>query len=123
MTGIEGEGLRHETIERRGWIFAGLFLTASLPLRSAAVTAGVFLGAALAILNYRWLSRFAVSVTSSGRGPSKGALFFYSMKYLLTGVAIFVAIKYDFADAVALLAGVSVIFLAICWEGIRLHRT
>ena len=123
MAETEAEGFRHEAISRRGWTLAVLFSLATLPLRSFTVTAGVVLGSALAILNYRWLSRFAAAVTTSGRRPSKGSLFVYSLKYLLTGVAIFVAIKYDFADAVALLAGVSVIFLAICWEGIRLHRT
>lgn len=123
MAGTEAAGLRHETIARRGWILAGLFFLAGLPFRSLPVSTGLALGSALAILNYRWLCSFAVAVTSSGRRPSKWSLFLYSMKYLVTGVAIFVAIQYDFADAVALLVGVSVIFLAICWEGIRLHGT
>jgi hypothetical protein len=37
------------------------------------------------------------------------------------GVALFFVIKYDLANVIALLVGFSVIFLAVCWEGIRVH--
>lgn len=112
-----------ENIERKSWILAGLFLLLSLPWRSVTVTAGVALGALLAIVNFRWLRSFVNMLVSSGSlRPPKLPVFLHTFKYLLTGVVILVAIKYDLADVLALMAGVSVIFLGICWEGIAAHR-
>lgn len=119
----EREGIDHRGVERRAWFLGAVLFAATLPFRSLPVSAGLLVGVLLALLNYRWLSRFVVGITAAGRKPSKGAVFLYSLKYLLTGVALFGVIAYDFADVVALLTGISVIFLAICWEGIRLHRT
>jgi hypothetical protein len=123
MATAEGAGLDHRSVERRAWILGAALLAATLPFRSPPVSIGLLVGALLAVLNYRWLRGFVVGITSTGRKPSKGAVLLYSLKYLLTGLALFAVIAYDFADVVALLAGISVIFLAICWEGIRLHRT
>ena len=119
----EEPDVRATGIERQGWILAAVLLTARLAFRSTAVTGGVALGAALALLNFRWLRRFVETLVASGeRKPGAWRILLYLLKYLVTGVAIFVAIKYDLADAFALLAGVSVIFPAICWEGISAHR-
>ena len=119
----EEPAVRAERIERKGWILAGALLAASLAFRSSAVTGGAALGAALALLNFRWLRRFVEGLLSSGeRRPGIWRISMYLLKYLFTGVAIFVAIKYDAVDVYALLAGVSVIFPAICWEGISAHR-
>jgi len=76
----------------------------------------------LAVMNFRWLRRFAAVLTSSRRRPSRLFVLLYLLKYLLTGLAIFFAIQYDLANVVGLLVGVSVIFLAICWEGVDAHR-
>lgn len=117
------EAVRIETIARKSWILAGLFLLLSLPWRSVTITAGVALGALLAMINFIWLCDFANILVSSGRlRPPKPLVFFYTLKYVLTGVVILVAIKYDLADVLALMAGFSVIFLGICWEGISAHR-
>jgi hypothetical protein len=119
----EEPAVRAGSIERKGWILAGALLAASLAFRSSAVTGGVALGATLALLNFRWLRRFVESLVSSGeRKPEVWRIFTYLLKYLFIGVAIFVGIKYHLVDAYALLAGVSVIFPAICWEGISAHR-
>ena len=117
-----GSGVSTARIERRSWLLAGALAAGSLFWRSPPVLGGVALGAFLAIVNYRWLRRFASALTASPRRPSRLSILFYLLKYLLTGLAIFFSIKYDFANAVALLVGVSVIFLAICWEGVNAHR-
>ena len=110
-------------VERKGWILAGVLLAASLLLQSRGITFGVALGAGLAMLNFKGLRNFVVSMVDSGRTRlPRWLLTLYLLKYVLTGVAIFLAIKYDFANVLALLAGVSVIFLAICWEGVSSHR-
>jgi hypothetical protein len=119
----EEPAVRAGTIERKGWILSGALLAASLAFRSSDVTGGVALGAALVLLNFRWLRRFVKSLVSSGeRKPGSWGIFIYLLKYLFAGVAIFVGIKYHVVDAYALLAGVPVIFPAICWEGISAHR-
>jgi len=119
---LDESDFRVAAVERRSWIITALFLAVSLGWRSLPVSLGILAGAVLAVVNFRWLRRFVLALAAAGRKPSRWAVFFYILKYLITGVAIFLLIKYDLADAVALLAGVSVIFLAICWEGIRAHR-
>ena len=117
-------GLRVEGIERAAWRAAALMLLASLWWRSPQVSAGVALGASLSILSFRWLRKFVDALLSSGRRrPPLLLVILNFSKYLVMGVALFFAIKYDLTDAIALLAGVSVIFLAVCWEGMRAHRT
>jgi ABC-type antimicrobial peptide transport system permease subunit len=115
--------VRVEKIERTAWAAAALMLLASLLWRSPQITAGIALGALLSILSFRWLRKFVSALLSSGRSrpPILLVLLNFS-KYLIMGVALFVAIKYDLANAIALLVGVSVIFLAVCWEGMRAHR-
>jgi hypothetical protein len=119
----EEPAVRAGSIERKGWILAGALLAGSLAFRSSAVTGGVALGATVAMLNFRWLRRFVESLVSSEEhNPEISRIFTYLLKYLFIGVAIFVGIKYHLVDAYSLLAGVSVIFPAICWEGISAHR-
>jgi uncharacterized protein involved in cysteine biosynthesis len=118
-----GTGVRIQRIERRSWILAGVLLAASLFFLSREVTAGVALGAGLAMLNFKGLRTLVTSLVESGRRrPPRWILVLSLLKYSLTGVAIFLGIKYDFANVLALLAGVSVIFLSICWEGVSAHR-
>lgn len=117
------DGVTIGGIERRGWVLTGVLLAASLLLQSRGITFGVALGAGLAMLNFKGLRNFVFSMVDSGRTRlPRWLLTLYLLKYVLTGVAIFLAIKYDFANVLALLAGVSVIFLAICWEGVSSHR-
>lgn len=118
----ERSEVRVDSIERRSWCLALAFLLASLPLRSLQVSGGLALGAFLAIVNFRGIRSFASFLAGSGlRRPPRVLGLLYLFKYVLTGVAIFFAIKYDLADVIALLMGVSVIFLAVCWEGISAH--
>lgn len=121
MTEATG-GVSTARIERRSWILAALLLAGSLFWHSPSVAGGVSLGAFLAVMNFRWLRGFVTALTSSRRRRPRLHILLYILKYLLTGLAIFFAIKYDLADAVGLLVGVSVIFLAICWEGVDAHR-
>lgn len=122
MKGAEA-GVSAEGVERTGLILGGMMTLGSLPLWSAPLSAGVVLGSLLALLNFRWLKRLVRSLAlSSRRRLPRLLLAAYLLKYLFSGVVIFVAIKYDAVNVAALLAGVSVVFLAICWEGARAHR-
>lgn len=116
------DGVTIGGIERRGWVLTGVLLAASIPFSSLEVTAGVAIGAVLAMLNFKGLHSLVTSLLKTGRRRlPRWLLALYLLKYVLTGLAIFTAIKYHFANVLALMAGVSVIFLAICWEGISSH--
>ena len=115
--------IRVEGIERAAWVAAALMLLGSIYWRSPQVSAGIALGSLISVLSFRWLRKFVAALLSSGRSrPSTLLVILNFSKYLVMGVALFFAIKYDLANAIALLVGVSVIFLAVCWEGIRAHR-
>ncbi len=119
---METTDIRIESVERKGWILTGAFLMLSLPFFSLAVVGGVALGALLAILNFKWLRDFAGRIFSGSRTRlSKLVLAIYFLKYVFTALVIFLALKYDLANAFAIVAGISVIILAICWEAARSH--
>lgn len=113
---------RTEKIERKSWILAGLLVLLSLPFRSVPVVTGIVIGALLVILNFRWLRDFAQALLAGERRPSKFLVFLYLLKYLFTGLVIFAVIKYDLSDVIGIMVGVSVIFLAICWDGVDSYR-
>jgi hypothetical protein len=106
-----------ERIERTAWLLGGLLLAASLLLRSAAVAAGVALGVLVAVLNYRYLVRFARALVASGaRSLPRARYALYFSKYAVSAAAIVVALRYRIADPIALLAGASVLLPAILRE-------
>lgn len=111
-------------IERTGWAVAAALVAGSLFLGSQPVTAGVALGALVALLGYRSLVRFASAVLASG-APSVPRFRFalYLLKYAVIAAVLFAALKYRVADAVAILAGASVLLPAIARETIASRGT
>jgi hypothetical protein len=106
-----------ERIERTAWLLGGLMLAASLLLRSPAVSAGVALGVLVAVLNYRYLVRFARTLLQSGaRSLSRARYALYFLKYAVSAAVIVIALRYRIADPIALLAGASVLLPAILRE-------
>lgn len=106
-------------IERTAWITGAILAAASLALRSATVTAGIALGVLLAVLNYRYLVRFARSLVATGaRSLPRARYALYLLKYVVSGAAIVAALKYGFADPIALLVGASVLLPAILRESV-----
>ncbi len=120
---METTGIRIESVERKSWILTGAFLILSLPFFSLAIVSGVALGALLAILNFKWLKNFAGRILSGSRTRlSKLVFAIYFLKYVFTALVIVLALKYDLTNVFAIMAGVSVIILAICWEAALSHR-
>ena len=115
--------IRTESIERKSWILAVLFTVAALPFRDLAIVTGIVVGALLAILNFRWLRNFALAMIADGRRPSPVRILLYLLKYVFTGLVILSTIVYDLSDSIAIMVGVSVVFLAICWEGMASKGT
>ncbi len=106
-----------ERIERTAWALGALLVAASALLRDSTVTAGVTLGVLVAVLNYRYLVRFVRALVGSGaRSLPRGRYILYLCKYAVSGVAIVAALKYRFADPIALLVGASVLLPAILRE-------
>lgn len=104
-------------IERTAWALGALLVGASLLLRSPTSTAGVALGVLVAVLNYRYLVRFARALLASGaRSLPRTRYALYFLKYAVSGVAIVAALKYSVADPIALLVGASVLLPAILLE-------
>ena len=103
-------------VERKCWALTAALVAGSFFFRSPEITLGAAIGAVLTILNFKWLSAFAGRLIRGPR-PSQWRVLLYTMKYVVTGLAIYAAFKYYLANVFAFLAGVSVIFVAICWEG------
>ena len=104
-------------IERTAWSLGALLVAASVLLHSVTVTAGVALGVLVAVLNYRYLVRFARALLASGaRSLPRARYALYFCKYAVSGVAIVAALKFRVADPIALLVGASVLLPAILRE-------
>jgi hypothetical protein len=109
-----------DRIERTAWALGALLLAASLPLRSAAVTAGVAVGILLAVLNYRSLVRFVRALVASGeRSLPRLRYVLYLGKYAVSAAVVVAALKFRIADPIALLAGASVLLPALLRESVR----
>ena len=103
-------------VERKCWALTASLVAGSLFFRSPEITLGAAIGAVLTILNFKWLSAFAGRLIRGPR-PSQWLILLYAMKYVVTGLVIYAVFKYYLANVFAFLAGASVIFVAICWEG------
>jgi hypothetical protein len=106
-------------IERTAWALGALIAAGSVLLRSFPVTAGVVLGVLVAVLNYRYLVRFARAVLASGAASLPRVRYaLYLSKYAVSGAVIVAALKYSVADPIALLVGASVLLPAILRESV-----
>jgi hypothetical protein len=107
-------------IERTAWGLGALLFAGSLLLRSATVTAGVAVGAMLAVLSYRSLVRFVRAVIASGeRSLPRLRYALYLGKYAVSAAVVIAVLKYRVADPIALLVGASVLLPALLRESAR----
>lgn len=106
-------------IEKRAWLLVLILTVASLAFRSFRITGGVALGGLLAMLNYLWLKKFVLDVfeRKKGKKVSKLNAILYISKYVLTGAVIFAVVKYNVINIFGLLAGLTVVIIAITIEG------
>ncbi len=104
-------------IERTAWLVGGALLLGSLGLRSATVSAGVALGACLAVLNFRYLARFVRTLVASGAPSlSRARYALHFSKYAVTAAVICAALKFRVVDPIALLVGASALLPALLRE-------
>ena len=86
------------------------------------VPAGILFGAALGLLNFRWLATtaerfYAKRGMTPGRGQIIGLLV-SAFKLSAIFVVLFAVIRWKLLNIVAVVGGLSVCFLAILWEGL-----
>jgi hypothetical protein len=83
--------------------------------------ASVLFGGALGLLNFRWLAtavqRIYLRPGATAAGSKIAAAVFSLLKLSLIFIILFVVIKWRFLHVLGLVAGLSLCFLAILWEG------
>lgn len=86
-----------------------------------AVPAGVLAGGALGAVNFRWLAlaveRVYLRQGSTGFLSGAAAVVINVLKLSAIFVVLFIIIKKDLANVFGLVAGLSLCFLAILWQG------
>jgi hypothetical protein len=111
------------SVEKRSVYILVFFLLASLWFQSGSILLGLILGAAVAILNFRWLWRIGEKVLFERRKiHSLQAL----MKFIVLVFSVSFILLYAQVDPIAFLVGTSTLVLGILfefiWEPLRLAR-
>ena len=88
--------------------------------------AGILFGAALGVLNFRWLA-IAVQRVYLRKGATSGfsnlaAVIIGLLKLLVIFLVLFVVIKWQLLHVFGLVAGLSLSFLAILWQGVAIMK-
>jgi hypothetical protein len=109
-----------QRIEKLSALLVGIATLGSLAFRDHRITLGVAAGGVLATLNFWALRRILQGIVQS-RNPRRQLFLglLLMLKLGLVAALIFVAVKYLPIDPIALLAGISVVVLAIFIEGFR----
>jgi hypothetical protein len=109
-----------QRIEKLSALLVGIATLLSLGFRDSRVTLGVALGGAVATLNF-WALRRILQGIIQGRNPRRQAILGLLLTLKLGAVAglILLAVSYLPIHPIALLAGISVVVLAIFIEGFR----
>lgn len=90
------------------------------------IPAGILFGAALGLVNFRWLA-FAVERVYLRKGATPGlstlaAAIINILKLAAIFVVLFIVIKWRFLNVFGLVGGLSLCFLAILWQGLTLMK-
>jgi hypothetical protein len=88
--------------------------------------AGVLFGAALGLLNFRWLAiavqRIYLRKGATSAVSNLAAVIIGVLKLAVIFIVLFVVIKYQLLHVFGLVAGLSLCFLAILWEGLTMMK-
>ena len=120
--GGDGEGLAMlRRIKRNALVFLALAMLGSLWFRSVAVSLGVLLGGAFAVVNFRWIEAGFDAAMGSPMSRKKRvlAVIKFTLRYALLGVIIYAIVASRIADLKAFLAGLFIFVVSIMWEAFR----
>jgi hypothetical protein len=114
---------RVDSIERTNLYVAGALCAGSLFFASLSVTLGVGAGAAIVVVNFRWLRRLIERAMTKGTRAKKTLYGEYALKLLLflvipCGVIFYRRFLFDL-DPLAFVVGLSTVFISVSIEGFR----
>jgi hypothetical protein len=88
--------------------------------------ASVLFGGVLGLLNFRWLAisveRVYLRQGSTAVGSNLAAMVISLLKLILIFIILFIVIKWQLLHVFGLVAGLSLCFLAILWEGTTMMK-
>ena len=108
-------------IKRNALVFLALAALGSLWFRSLAVTLGVLVGGACAVVNFRWIEAGLDAAMGGPMARRKRVLAVakFVLRYILLGLIIYAIVANRIADLKALLAGLFIFVVSIMWEAFR----
>lgn len=107
-------------IERLSLLLVAVATLLSLLLQDRAISLGVGIGGALAALNFFALGRIMQSILRGDNARKQAVMaILLTLKFAAIAATIYMIIKFVPINAVAFLAGISVVVLSIFVEGFR----
>lgn len=110
-------------IEKRATLLLGLLLLASLWFQNWSISLGLILGGGVAILNFRWLRLIMEKVFFLRK---KVHILQMIIKFSVLTAVLFLILRYTRANPIALVIGISTLFLSIfgemLWPSLRAER-
>jgi len=94
----------------------GLLLLASLWFLNGSVSLGLILGGGVAILNFHWLRLIMEKVFFHRQ---KIHILQLGVKFSVLAAVLFLILRYTQANPIALVVGVSTLFVSLFWEMLR----
>ena len=113
MNHIESDPLPRR-LELTNWLVLLLLVAAAAPFMTVKFTFGIAAGGLISIVNYHWLKR---SLRHAFLGPCinprSAVMVRYYLRFVLTGVALYILISRYLVDVIGLLIGLSVVVINI----------
>jgi len=101
-------------IEMGNWVALGMILALSLLFLSGGFALGVLLGGLVSIANFYWLSRDLKGALLRHAEKAKPFMMIkYYIRFIVTGVVLFVVITMTPADIFGLVLGLSVVVINV----------
>ncbi len=109
-----GKAILQRNIEIGNWVLLGVILAVSFLFLSSEFALGVFLGGLLSIINFHWLSKDLKNALSRHADKAKTFMMvkFY-VRFIVTGVVLFVIITRTPVDIFGLILGLSVVVISV----------
>jgi len=128
--GTQGKGragIRHsdpilDGVEWRGWFLSLVVSVIVLVFGNASVALGLFLGGALAMLNFRVIRVYFGYVLRKGYRPPWWAHGIYWSKFGLMALVLVMAFRFLGPHPVAVFGGFSFLVISLVWSGLRVPR-
>jgi MFS superfamily sulfate permease-like transporter len=110
---IEKDPLQRR-LEILNWITLGFLVAISLIFWSGDFTLGIVLGGLISIVSFSWRQRDLKAVFQNLTSRAQSAIMFrYSIRFLVSAVAIYFIITKTTADVIGLLIGLSIVVFNI----------